>query len=378
MSEVWYSTLVDSEERAHAQKVVQKIRDEIQKKGFVSFAKFMDIALYAPGLGYYCVGTEKIGAGGDFVTAPEISPLFAQCLASYSQKVLAPFSNKTILELGAGTGRLALGILEELARLDALPDQYWILDLSPELQQRQKNLFQKKAPHFLDRIQWLNELPGESFDGVIIANEVLDAMPVNLFQQTEKGFEERVIEFRDDEFVWGLRPVSSELGQGLQDLNINFPVNYYSEINLNVAPWMGSLSHVLNQGKIILIDYGFLRPEYYHPQRVTGTLMCHFKQRAHSDPLILTGIQDITAHVDFTAVGNAAENLGLKVSHYSTQAQFLLDNNLLKFMQEAATNPEQHRALANQVKMLTLPTEMGELFKVMILEKKASGIPLAI
>ncbi len=380
MSEAWYSALLDSEEKTHAEKVSQKIRDEIRDSGFISFARFMDLALYAPGLGYYCVGTEKIGPGGDFVTAPEISPLFAQCLASYSQKVLARLKHKIILELGAGTGRLALGILEELARQNALPEQYWILDLSPELQQRQKDLFQQKAPHFLGRIRWLNELPVAPFYGLIIANEVLDAMPVNLFQFTEEGFQERVVELEDDQFVWGLRPGSSEFVQALQELEINFPVNYYSEINLHVSPWLSSLSHALSRGEIILIDYGFLRSEYYHPQRATGTLMCHFKQRAHSDPLILTGIQDITAHVDFTAVGNAAEKLGLRVCQYATQSQFLLDNNLLKFMQEAATNPEQHRALANQVKMLTLPTEMGELFKVMILrqEEKVSGFPLPI
>lgn len=370
MSENWTSTLVDANAQAHAEIVAKKIRTEIQQEGPMSFARFMEIALYAPGLGYYCVGTEKIGPRGDFVTAPEISPLFAQCLAAYCQKALTPFQHKTILEIGAGTGRLAVGILKTLAEQNCLPDRYYILDLSPELQQRQQVFIQAQAPEWYSRVKWLSELPKEPFDGVIIANEVLDAMPVTLFQQTKNGLQERVVALDDNnQFIWSLRPVSPELLQEIQALEIDFPLNYYSEINLNAAPWIRSLSNVLHQGEIVLIDYGFLRAEYYHPQRATGTLMCHFQQRAHTDPLILTGIQDITSHVDFTAVGNAAEASGLKVSHYSTQAQFLLNQGLLEFMQRAASTPEQQFTLANQVKMLTLPSEMGELFKVMILRK---------
>jgi SAM-dependent MidA family methyltransferase len=369
MSREWYSNLVNVEASEHAARVAEKIRIEVKKNGSISFARFMEIALYAPGLGYYCVGTEKIGVHGDFVTAPEISPLFAECLAGYCQKVLSKFQHKTILELGAGTGRLAVGILQSLAERDCLPEKYFILDLSPELQQRQREFIQQKAPELLSRVEWLTELPSTPFEGVIIANEVLDAMPVTLFQRTAKGYQERVVGTDHDQFHWSLSPASPNLLDSISALNIDFPLNYYSEINLNVSPWINSLNDALLKGEILLIDYGFLRKEYYHPQRATGTLMCHFQQRAHIDPLILTGIQDITAHVDFTAVGNAAEAAGLKVSHYSTQSEFLLKNGLLDLMQKAATTPEQQFILANQVKMLTLPSEMGELFKVMILKK---------
>ncbi|MBX9587045.1 MAG: SAM-dependent methyltransferase [Gammaproteobacteria bacterium] len=370
MSSAWYSDLVDSAARSHSEKMAEKIRQEIQEKGLMGFSRFMELALYAPGLGYYCVGTEKIGRRGDFVTAPEISPLFSQCLAGYCQKVLSTYKDKTILELGAGTGRLAAGILKTLAQMDCLPDQYLILDVSPELQERQKKLIGEIAPEQLSRVDWLESLPESSLDGVIIANEVLDAMPVSIFQKSSEGYLERVVGLNDNnEFIWKIRPASEKLSVELQKLDIEFPLYYYSEINLNVDPWICSLDKALHQGEIIIIDYGFLREEYYHPQRNTGTLMCHFQQRAHPDPLILAGIQDITAHVDFTAVGKAAEALSLKVKRYSTQAEFLLKNGLLDLMQKTATTPEQQFILANQVKMLTLPSEMGELFKVMILEK---------
>jgi SAM-dependent MidA family methyltransferase len=370
MSRAWYSDLVDVEAQAHAARVAEKIRQEIKQTGLMSFSRFMDLALYAPGLGYYCVGTEKIGPGGDFVTAPEISPLFSECLGGYCQKILSQLQHKTILEVGAGTGRLATGVLHALAKQNCLPERYFILDLSPELQQRQKAFIQENAPEYFSRVQWLDALPKEAFDGVIIANEVLDAMPVTLFQKSDNGFFERCVDLNDqDEFIWKTRPASAALLAEIHSLDIDFPANYYSEINSNVDPWIRSLDQVLHQGEIMVIDYGFLRAEYYHPQRTTGTLMCHYQQRAHTNPLILTGIQDITAHVDFTAVGKTAEALSLKVSHYSTQSQFLLNNGLLDLMQKAVTTPEQQFNFANQVKMLTLPSEMGELFKVIILKK---------
>lgn len=370
MSREWYTGLVGSDAQEHALRVAEKIRSEIKQNGPMSFSRFMEIALYGPGLGYYCVGTEKIGAGGDFVTAPEISPLFARCLAEYCETVLSGYPHNTILELGAGTGRFALELLRALDEKGCVPERYFILDISPELQQRQRALIEQNAPELISRVEWLSELPSEPFDGVIIANEVLDAMPVTLFQRTEQGYQERVVALDQDQFVWAVRPASVLLQEEIQALEVEFPLNYYSEINLAVAPWISSLKPALHQGEIILIDYGFLRAEYYHSQRATGTLMCHYQQRAHTDPLILAGIQDITAHVDFTAVGNAAEAIGLEVSHYSTQAEFLLKNGLLELMQRAATTLEMQLKLASQVKMLTLPSEMGELFKVMILKKR--------
>ncbi len=366
---VWYSDLMDHVAEEHASRVAEEIRSEIKQNGPMSFSRFMEIALYAPGLGYYCVGTEKIGVKGDFVTAPEISPLFAECLAGYCEKVLSRHQSPAILEIGAGTGRLALGILKSLEKRGCLPERYYILDISPELKQRQREFIEQEAPEILSRIVWLNESPQERFDGIIIANEVLDAMPVTLFQRTESGYQERVVTSEGDYFSWGLRSASAILEGQIKLLDIDFPLQYSSEINVNVAPWLKSIENFISAGEIILIDYGFLQREYYHPQRCAGTLMCHYQQRAHTDPLILTGIQDITAHVDFTAVGNAAESLGLRVCHYSTQAEFLLQNGLLDIMRQVATTPEMQFKFANQVKMLTLPSEMGELFKVMVLKK---------
>lgn len=359
----------EADAKAHCLQVAEAIAAKIKTNGPISFAQYMDMALYAPALGYYCVGTEKFGAGGDFVTAPELSPLFAESIADFCVKEFADAKNNTILEVGAGSGRLALNLLRALRERKKLPNNYLILEMSPDLQARQRALLATEEPELLERCQWLNRLPDTSLEGVIIANEVLDAMPVSMFTATPSGFLEKTINTADDNFIWETRPPSPPLLEALTELKIDFAPGYTSEINLNIKPWISSMAAILQRGAILLIDYGFLRQEYYHPDRSMGTLMCHYRHHAHTDPLILPGIQDITAHVDFTAVGEAAESSGLKVSYYGSQAQFLLKHDLLGSMQRLAKNQEEYLQLANQVKILTLPSEMGELFKVMILKR---------
>lgn len=359
--------LPDANALAHSLQVAQAIADTIKSKGPISFADYMDMALYAPGLGYYCVGTEKFGSSGDFITAPELSPLFAESIADFCVKQFTQLNNQTILEVGSGSGRLAVNLLRALRDRASLPERYYILETSPDLQARQRELLAAEEPELLKCCEWLKRLPESPIKGVIIANEVLDAMPVHLFTATAAGFLERVVNVADENFIWQTQSVPDSLQAALANLNIDFADGYQSEINLHIAPWIKSMASILNSGAILLIDYGFMREEYYHPDRSMGTLMCHYRHHAHADPLILPGIQDITAHVDFTAVAQAAEQAQLQVNYYGTQAQFLLQHKLLDNLQRLAKDQTDYLRLANQVKILTMPSEMGELFKVMVL-----------
>jgi len=351
------------------------LRAEIEAAGgVISFARYMELALYAPGLGYYAAGARKFGEGGDFVTAPELSPLFSRCLARQCLQVLDGLGTGAILEFGAGSGVMAADILAELERLGALPTAYHILELSAELRARQQQTLAARVPHLLERVVWLDRLP-DAFAGVVLANEVLDAMPVHRFcVEADQDFE-LYVGWEDGDFVWRRGPVSDGRVaarivalRGL--LGAELPERFESEINLAAEDWMRSVAAVLHSGMVLLIDYGYPRREYYHPQRVGGTLMCHYRQRAHPDPLILAGLQDITAHVDFTAVAEAAVETGLEVAGYTTQAHFLLACGLDTAMAEPAGDDlVRHMELTAQVKRLTLPSEMGELFKVLALTR---------
>jgi len=384
---------------AHSARVHAHIQDDIEANGPMSFARFMALALYAPGLGYYCVGNEVFGAQGDFVTAPEISSLFGHCLGQTIHPVLTAMEGGGVLELGAGTGKMAADIMQGLQGVGhaqandvaaqsgrSLPiDHYMILEPSPDLQARQRQHIVQSAPEYVSKVQWLETLPTQ-FSGVMIANEVLDAMPVHLIEFGHDQVFERCVGVRDDQFVWHQQLVAEggvatvdcsdeqrQLVEQVNRLGVTFAPGYVTEINLALSGWVNSLADVLDRGQIIIIDYGFPGLIYYHPQRSMGTLMCHFQHRAHSNPLILPGIQDFTAHVDFTAVGLAAETAGLTVETYCTQAKFLLDNGLLELVEQQAINLEQHMSLANEVKRLTMPNEMGELFKVMVLGGQLGG-----
>jgi len=370
--------LPDSQQQAHCIKITQCIVDEIQRcGGRISFAQFMKMALYEPRLGYYSAGSQKLGPAGDFVTAPEISPLFSRCIARNCLPVLQQHGGN-ILELGAGSGVMAADILLELECLSCLPDRYMILELSADLQEKQQQTLEQRAPHLMERIVWLRQLPPPTFIGVVLANEVLDAMPVHRFRIRGDQCLETYVIWLDDEFQFVDDTCSEEaLHVAIRHAmeNITSCQDYVSEINLSVRPWMASLYTSIKKGAVILIDYGFPAHEYYHPERSEGTLMCHYRHRAHENPLILPGLQDITAHVDFTAVAHAGVDTGFSLVGFTSQAYFLMGSGLDEMMAEL--DPEDTKRYLNttqQVKKLTLPHEMGELFKVIGFSKNIDTV----
>lgn len=363
----------------HSETLLKAIRAEIvEQGGSISFAEYMRLALYAPGLGYYSAGSKKLGPQGDFITAPEISPLFASCLARQCHQVLKTLAeNGQILELGAGTGKMAIDLLLALEQLDCLPRHYLILEISAELRERQMVLLKAKIPHLWNRVKWLDTLPNTPFSGVILANEVLDALPVERFHFDNTEIQSWHVGWQNQQLAWQLAPATTALKEAVAELPFtDNTVAYDSEINLMLPAWINSLSACLAQGLVLLIDYGFPRNEYYHPQRSMGTLMCHYRHRAHDNPLILPGLQDITAHIDYTAVAESAVAANLQVAGYANQAAFLLSCGLLDLV-PSNVNDVRQRALQNQqIQKLTSPTEMGELFKVIALARDLDDLDL--
>jgi SAM-dependent MidA family methyltransferase len=365
----------DPDALAYSEALKRRIADEIESAGgWIGFDRFMELALYAPGMGYYSGGARKFGAAGDFVTAPEISSLFSQTLAAQAAQILA-CSAPRLIEVGAGSGVLAADLLLELEHRDALPERYEILDLSGELRERQRATIARRAPHLLDRVAWLDRFP-ERFDGLVLANELLDAMPAHLVVWgSEDGSEtilERGVGWANNDFAWLDRPAQGRLLERAQALAIEYslPPGYLSEICLASSDWTAAWAGILGKGALLLIDYGFPRHEFYHPQRCTGTLMCHYRHRAHGEPFFLPGLQDITAHVDFTAIVEAGFEAGLDLLGYTTQAGFLLNCGLTEIL--ARTPPEdslRYLPQAQAVQKLISPAEMGDLFKVMALGK---------
>jgi SAM-dependent MidA family methyltransferase len=334
----------------------------------------MELALYAPGLGYYVAGAPKLGAGGDFVTAPEISPLFGRCLAAQCAQVLDRLGGGELLELGAGSGVLAAQILEELDRLGVLPERYLILEPSPDLQSRQRELLGSRVPRLATRCAWIGDLPGPGFRGVVIANEVLDAMPVHRFRvRPDGGIDELFVGERDGRFDELRGPVRSpglaEAIAAIQRLGYARSAGYTSEVNLRLSPWLSALGERVRAGLVLLIDYGYPRGGYYQADRAMGTLVCHLRHRAHGDPYQHIGLQDITAHVDFTAVADAASAAGFRVAGFSTQAHFLIGCGIDHMIAEAASDID----LVVGAKQLLLPSAMGEQFKALALTKETEG-----
>ncbi|HJW81673.1 MAG TPA: SAM-dependent methyltransferase [Acidiferrobacterales bacterium] len=363
------------EERALSQRLTDLMRAEIARAGgAIPFARFMELALYAPELGYYSAGKHKFGAAGDFVTAPELGPVFAQCLARQCAQILGALPQGDILEAGAGSGALAVQLLLELERLGQLPAHYLILEISSALRARQRALFTEQAPHLLTRIQWLDKLPSTGFRGIVLGNELLDAMPAERFHFDAKGIAQLLVGWQENRFVWREAPANAALRDRVAALGL--PEGYISEIGFAAEGWVRSVADILEQGVLLLVDYGFPGHEFYHPQRAGGTLMCHYRHRAHDDPLLFVGLQDITAHVDFTAIARAGTEAGLSLLGYTSQALFLLGCGLDAIA--ARIDPADARAhlqFTNEVKKLTLPHEMGELFKV-IAFGRGSDAPL--
>ncbi len=343
-----------------------------QAHGALPFDRFMETALYAPELGYYVNGRRKLGEAGDFVTAPEVSPLFGRCLARQVAECLGNLGGGAVLEVGAGSGSMAADVLNELETLDALPQRYQILELSPSLQQAQRETIEAEAPHLLSRVDWLQTLPPSGFRGVLIGNELLDAMPVHRFRLADGAWQELFVGRDGEGFADRWSDIRSPgLAEALAALAIDpgsLPEGYDSEINLRLAPWLGAVAERMQSGYLILVDYGYSRHEYYHPERSKGTLICHFRHRAYADPYLLPGLQDITANVDFTAVAAAAVATGFNLAGYTTQAHFLIDSGLDELVMASDPNDvAAHMRLAQGVKKLTLPSEMGERFKVIAL-----------
>lgn len=350
--------------------LLTRIATEIKQRGELPFVEFMQQALYAPHFGYYSSGLQKFGSQGDFTTAPELTPLFGQTLAQQCQQILHHLAEPILFEFGAGSGRLCVDLLKTLERLDCLPKQYHILEVSANLRQRQLALINEEIPHLLPRVVWLEQWPDKPFKGVVIANEVLDAMPVHRFLQSEEGLLENFVGLNSQgELIDCFKPCTNQrLIDHVKVVLATEQSPYFSEANLFIDDWIKQIYTMLEQGIVLLIDYGFPRHEYYHPDRKAGTLMCHYHHQAHDNPLIHLGEQDITAHVDFTHVAEAAVQAGFHVAGYCNQASFLLSNGLLSLL--ADLNEELPRFRAQQaVKQLLQPSEMGELFKVIALNK---------
>lgn len=357
----------DADSAAHSERVAAHLRERISAAGgSLSFASYMQEALYAPGLGYYSAGTTKFGAAGDFVTAPEVSPLFGYVVGRQIAPVLAK-TGGDVLELGAGSGALAVQVLTKLAELDALPDRYRILEVSADLQQRQQALLSKELPKVADRVEWLVDRP-TSFTGVVLANEVADAIPVERFRISDGSVLQARVGLAGERFEFRYEPAPDFLLHAVRkievDLGKELPNGYESEVSPGLEQWLSELAVSVTRGMLLLIDYGVSRREYYAPDRNTGWLRCHFRHHAHDDPLILPGIQDLTAWVDFTMVADAAVRSGLEIAGYTTQGNFLMHGGLDLELQDFTDLPVGRQAeLSGQVKLLTLPAEMGENFK---------------
>jgi len=353
------------EARAHSDRVVEHIRRDIAASGgWISFARYMELALYAPGLGYYSAGAKKLGKAGDFVTAPEISPLYGQTLARQVHEILRAGFDE-VLEVGAGSGALAATLLEELERSGKTPRNYLILELSADLRERSRDTLAARVPHLLERVAWLNRLP-PAFSGIVLGNEVLDAMPVHVVRVQNGSVEEGGVGERSERLGWSWRLASGELLDAARALAL--PEGFRTEIPLAVRGFLRSLAGVLEKGVALFIDYGFPQKEYYHAQRREGTLMCHYRHHAHADPFFLPGLQDITSHVDFSAATAAARAGGLELAGYTSQAQFLVNCGITEVMSRTpAEDQAKFLPLANQANHLMSPAEMGELFKVIAL-----------
>jgi SAM-dependent MidA family methyltransferase len=367
----------------HSQQLADQICQQIHlSDNWISFSSYMEIALYKPGFGYYAAGSQKFGESGDFVTAPELTPLFAAALAHQIAQITS-LSSPHIIEVGAGTGRLAANLLLALESANALPDSYCILELSADLRDRQATLISNKAPHLASRVIWLDCLP-ENFSGAVIGNELIDAMPVHLVEWSTDGVQEIGVSLNEDGyFSYAVRPASGKLLKAALAIEEAaaaqgdpIPDGYRSEINLAGPAWAASWGNILECGALVLVDYGFPSHEYYLPDRNSGTLMCHYRHHAHPDPFYFPGLQDITAHVNFTALIESAFPAGLELLGFTSQGQFLLNCAILDLLNAHVTlaaegdfgKPESIKAAA-AVNKLVLPQEMGELFKVIVMGK---------
>jgi len=368
--------LPDGPARAHSARVVAHICDEIARAGgFIPLARYMELALYAPALGYYVAGTRKFGADGDFVTGPELTPLYGAAVARQLDAALSATTGREIVELGAGSGALAAAVLRELAQRSALPSQYRILEVSPELRARQQASIAAVAHGLRVRVEWLDRLPA-SIDGVVVMNEVLDAIAPRVIARRGGAWFERGVVWQRDELRLADRPLDDARIRASAAERFPADIDYASEINPAAEALVATIARRIDAGALLIIDYGFPKQEYYHPQRHSGTLVGHYRHRVHADPLLWPGLSDLTAHVDFTAMAEAAERSGMRVAGFATQAGFLMGCGLLDLLADVgATDSIDYLRAASAVQTLVSPAEMGELFKALLLAKGDDECP---
>ncbi|MDF1645675.1 MAG: SAM-dependent methyltransferase [Legionellaceae bacterium] len=350
---------------------IDYLRADLSQHTKITFCDFMQQALYSPKWGYYNRLKSPLGAAGDFITAPELTPLFGYTLAHQCEAILKHLSHPALFEFGAGSGRLCIDILTHLEKRHALPETYHILEISGSLRNVQEQNINQNIPHLANRVQWHTTLPTKPFEGVIIANEVLDAMPVHRFLRTNEGLLESKIGLNaDNQLTEYFEPcTNSALTQHVRQVIQHDVTPYASEANLFIQGWIKACFNLLIRGAVLLIDYGFPQHEYYHPDRHQGTLMCHYQHKAHPNPLLHPGEEDITAHVDFTHVADSALQAGFEVTGYTNQASFLLANGLLDLLKGEAHDAKSQFQTQQAVKKLVQPNEMGELFKIIGLTK---------
>ena len=358
--------------RKRSRQLLGRLREEIACRGSIGFARFMERALYAPGLGYYDSDQEPFGPRGDFITAPELGPLFARCLARQCAEVLAQLPAGAILELGAGSGALACDLLSELRQLGCLPSRYLIRERSASLRRRQAQRARRRLPPACRaRIEWLQAPPAEPFQGLILANEVLDALPVHRVRLRRDGWRELRVVWRDGKLAWQEAVPNPSLRRHIERIcgRRNLAAGYVTELNCGLHRWLRTAVRPLQSGILLCMDYGYPRAEYLHPQRSMGTLLCHYRHRFHDDPLLWPGLQDITASVDFTLLAEAGKACGLDLYGYADQAWFLLGCGL-----DARPGPEPPAAeWTRQARQLLLPGEMGTRFQVAALGRGVAG-----
>jgi SAM-dependent MidA family methyltransferase len=362
--------MLNDTQARHCARMHEYLAEQIAAAGgWLSFERYMDLALYAPGVGYYSAGAHKLGTGGDFTTAPEVSSLFGACVARQCAEILGALGTGSILEVGAGSGRLAVDILTRLEALGTLPDIYWILDISADLRERQRRRLAENLPHLAGRVRWLDEPPEDSFDGVILANEVLDALPVARFRWSAAGIEELGVALEQARFTSEGRPASPTMIDTCRRLSVaggGWDEGYVSEYCPGLTAWTQSVTRALRAGAALWFDYGLPRSQYYLPERRDGTLLCHFQHRAHGDPFLHPGLQDITAWVDYTLLAEASRAAGFTLAGFTTQSYFLAGLKVDQEMQiMAGDDANRFARLANQARQLMLPGEMGERFKAM-------------
>ena len=360
----------DSEALAHSARVVERVQTEIEGRGGVlPFERYMDLVMYEPGLGYYVSGTQKFGRQGDFVTAPELGSLYGRCVARQAAQILAQLDGGSLLEFGAGSGVLAATVLAELAERDRLPAEYLIVEVSPALRAQQQQTLAGQIEQNPVKVRWLDSLPESGFRGVILANEVLDAMPIIRFRVGAEGHMTACVVRRNGHFDWSWQRDPSQDGR-IDRLvqQYGLVADYTSEVNPRAAAWMQTVGRVLDAGLILVMDYGYPGAEYYHYERSDGTLMCHYQHRAHMDPFLYPGLQDLTAHVDFSAVAAAGQLAGLDIAGFTSQEAFLLSTGVLDLVAHASSGPVDPK-LSAELKQLTLSSEMGESFKALAMVK---------